>query len=143
MARGDIECVRATEAEVMRSSQPAAPGSIAATRPALSGHFTAEEKRKIFRAMVVSELEAGFLRYSRRQSLIQYAGKLGISEFDANLLIAEAQFHRDEIEPTGFISPATLDSLTSPERWSVSMRIAIALVIAIFIDLLLIRFVIH
>lgn len=93
--------------------------------------------------MVVGELEAGFLRYSRRQALIQYAARLGISEFDANLLIAEAQYHRDEIEPGGFHTPATLESLSQPERWSTPMRLALAIVIAIFIDLLLIRFVIH
>jgi hypothetical protein len=109
----------------------------------VNGHFTSEEKRKIFRGMVVAELEAGFLRYSKRQALIQYGTRLGLSEFDANLLIAEAQYHRNEIEPTGFLTPATLDALTRPERWSTSMRIAMALVVAIFIDLLLIRFVIH
>ena len=114
-----------------------------ATPVRVNGHFSSEEKRKIFRGMVVAELESGFLRYSKRQALIQYATRLGLAEFDANLLIAEAQYHRDEIEPTSFLTPATLDALTRPERWSTSMRIAMALVVAIFIDLLLIRFVVH
>jgi hypothetical protein len=125
------------------SSASSTPGSQTHPSRPQSGHFTSEEKRAIFRAMVVGELEAGFLRYSRRQALLEYAIRLGLSEFDANLLIAEAQYHRDEIEPTGFMTPATVDALSSPERWSTSMRIAVALVIAIFIDLLLIRFVIH
>src|SRR5690606_16644928 len=66
--------------------------------------FTAEEKRKIFRGMVVGELEAGFLRYSRRQALLNYAARLGIPEFEANLLIAEAQYNAGDIEPIGLES---------------------------------------
>ena len=127
----------------MRSPGPASPIDSTRATHGPTGCFTSDEKRKIFRGMVVAELEAGFLRYSRRQSLIQYARRLGISEFDANLLIAEAQYRRDEIEPTGFLSPATLESVAAPERWSISMRLALALVAAIFIDLLLIRFFLH
>ncbi len=96
--------------------------------------FTREEKRRIFRGMVVGELEAGYLRYSRRQALLRYAGKLGISEFDATLLIAEAQFHSGEIEPVHFDTAATLESLARPERWSVSLRMTFAVVAAACID---------
>lgn len=123
----------------MRLIRPDTPQSAASS----AGHFTAEEKRKIFRGMVVSELEAGFLRYSRRQALIAYGRRLGLSEFDANLLIAEAQYHRDEITPTGFTSTINLETVTRPETWSVSLRIGMALAIAIFVDLLLIRFIAH
>ena len=57
-------------------------------RKASSGEsFTRQEKRDIFRGMVIGELEAGFLRYSRRKALLNYAGRLGINEFDAALLI--------------------------------------------------------
>lgn len=114
------------------------------TRRSTTGHarpvavFTREEKRKIFRGMVVGELEAGFLRYSRRQALINYAGMLGIPEFEANLLIAEAQYHAGDIEPVGFDAAATLQSVARPEAWSPSLRISFALAAAILIDLLLI-----
>lgn len=100
--------------------------------------FTREEKRQIFRGMVVGELEAGFLRYSRRQALINYARMLGISEFEANLLIAEAQYHAGDIEPVGFDAAATFQSVSRPEAWSPSLRISFALAAAILIDLLLI-----
>jgi hypothetical protein len=100
--------------------------------------FTSEEKRRIFKGMVVGELEAGFLRYSKREELIRYAASLGLSEFEAMLLIAEAQYHRGEIEPLRFESAATFETLSSPDTWSVPMRLAFALVAAICFDLVLI-----
>ena len=100
--------------------------------------LTMEDKRNIFKGMVVGELESGFLRYSRRQSLLGYAAKLGIGEFEASLLIAEAQFHASDIEPIQFNTAATLETLTRPDAWSAQMRLVFALTAAIFIDLLLI-----
>jgi hypothetical protein len=101
-------------------------------RPATA--FTSEEKRRLFKGMVVGELEAGFLRYSKREQLIGYAAQLGMSEFEAMLLIAEAQYRADQIEPLHFESAATLGSLTRPDAWSIPMRLSFALVAAIFID---------
>ncbi len=106
--------------------------------PAPAVRFSSEEKRKIFKGMVVGELEAGFLRYSRRQALMQYASALGIGEFEANLLIAEAQYNAGDLEPVSFESALTLASVTQPETWSSSLRLAFALVAAMFIDLALI-----
>lgn len=103
--------------------------------------FTSEEKRRIFRSMVVGELEAGFLRYSKREELIRYAANLGLTEFEAMLLIAEAQHNADQIEPLHFQSAATLASLSRPEAWSIPMRLSVALVIAAFIDLVLIYWI--
>lgn len=100
--------------------------------------FTHEEKRRIFRGMVAGELEAGILRYSRRTQLLRYAERLGIDEFEATLLIAEAQYHADQIEPIRFDSDASLESLSRPEAWSIPVRLAVAVMAAIFINLLLI-----
>jgi hypothetical protein len=100
--------------------------------------FTAEEKRRIFRSMVVGELEAGYLRYSKREELIRYGAHLGLTEFECMLLIAEAQHNAGQIEPLRFGSAATLDTLTRPDAWSIPMRLSFALVIAILLDLLLI-----
>lgn len=61
--------------------------------------LTAEDKRAFFKGVVVNCLDAGFLRYSRRQELLKIAEQLGIGEFEACLLIAEAQFHSDTIDP--------------------------------------------
>lgn len=103
--------------------------------------FTSEEKRRIFKSMVVGELDAGFLRYSKREELIGYAGRLGLTEFEAMLLIAEAQHNADQIEPVHFDSAATLEALSRPEAWSIPMRLSFALIIAVFIDLLLIYWI--
>jgi hypothetical protein len=103
--------------------------------------FTSEEKRRIFRSMVVGELDAGFLRYSKREELIRYAGQLGLTEFEAMLLIAEAQHHAEQIEPIHFDSAATLAALSRPDVWSIPMRLTFALIAAAFIDLLLIYWI--
>ena len=88
--------------------------------------------------MVVSEVEQGILRYSRRTALMQYAAKLGIPEFEASLLIAEAQYHSGDIEPIHFDAAATLESITRPDAWSIPMRLTFALVTAVLVDLLVI-----
>lgn len=100
--------------------------------------LTYEEKRRIFKGMVVAELEAGFLRYSKRQELMRYAHHLDIPEFEATLLMAEAQYHVDDIDPVSFDSMASLSNLTRPDTWSISLRIAIAFVAALLIDVVLI-----
>jgi hypothetical protein len=100
--------------------------------------FTLGEKREIFKGMVVGELEAGFLRYSRRQALLEYAQKLGIPEFEACLLIAEAQYHAGDIEPIRLDSAATLENVEKMENWSVPVKLLVALFVAVFVDLLLI-----
>ncbi len=99
--------------------------------------FTREEKRRVFKSMVVGQLEAGFLRYSKRQELLRYADILGLREFDATLLIAEAQYDADHIEPIGFSSAATFSAVSAVERWSTSMRLMFAAGAAAIIDGLL------
>lgn len=105
--------------------------------------FTAEEKRQVFKGMVVSELESGFLRYSRRQALLKYAEILGIGEFEASLLIAEAQFRTGDLEPASFYTAVDLDSLTRPYTWSFPVRMGFVIAAAILIDLLLIYWIFH
>jgi len=105
--------------------------------------FTIEEKRNVFKGMVVGELEAGFLRYSRRQALLKYAEVLGIGEFEASLLIAEAQFHSGDLEPASFHTPVDLDSLTRPDTWSIPLRMGFVISAAIFVDLLLIYWIFY
>jgi len=117
----------------------------AAAKPAVArplyaqpDQLTTVEKRHIFKRMVVSELEAGFLRYSRREVLLKHAASLNIPEFEACLLIAEAQFHSGDIEPIEFQAAATLESITQPEAWSIPLRLAVALAAAVVIDLVVI-----
>ena len=123
----------------MSQRSPSVPGKSFSSRiERPPPRFTGQEKRRILKAMVVGELEAGFLRYSRRQALLGYAAKLGIPEFEACLLIAEAQYHAGDIEPIRFEDAATLDTVGHPEAWSVPMRLAFTLVAALFVDLLLV-----
>ena len=125
----------------MRERIPSAWGKSSASPPApdrASAPFTGQEKRDIFKGMVVAELEAGFLRYSRRQALLKYAARLGIPEFEACLLIAQAQYHSGDIEPIQFGTAATLDTISHPEAWSIPMRLAFTLAAAVFVDLMLI-----
>ena len=101
-------------------------------------NFSSEEKRTIFKGMVVGELEAGFLRYSKRQALLRYAAGLNIPEFEACLLIAEAQYRAGDIEPAGFNTTGIIDQAAKPVFLSIPWRLGLALTIAIFIDLALI-----
>jgi hypothetical protein len=96
------------------------------------------EKRIIFKQMVVSKLEGGFLRYSSRQSLMHAASQLGIGEFEATLLIAEAQYYSDDVE-TVRIDPIPLNrqSALSEDR-SALARIGLALITGVFVDLLVV-----
>ena len=89
--------------------------------------------REVFKGVVVSSLDAGFLRYSRRQELLELAGRLGISEFEASLLIAEAQFRSGEIDPVEFAQTG-LTVKPVAAGLSVTAKIALALVLAVFVD---------
>ena len=125
-----------------RASSSLDEPSVAPERKAQStDRLTREEKRAVFKRMVVAELESGFLRYSRREALLKYAKILGFSEFDACLLIAEAQYHAGDLEPIR-IDPATsLDTAGQPELRAIPTRLSFALTAAIFIDLLLIYWI--
>jgi hypothetical protein len=100
--------------------------------------FTPEQKREIFKGMVVAALDAGFLRYSRRQELLRSASCLGIGEFEACLLIAEAQFRSGEIDPVQMDDLAGLAFEPLAHHASASSRITLALVLAAFIDLVIV-----
>ncbi len=101
--------------------------------------FSAEEKRRIFKAMVVSELEAGLLRYTRRQRLLKYAETLGIPAFEASLLIAEAQFHAARLAAPSLAPEEQTPLILRPNSWPIWAKISFALVIAVIIDVILIR----
>jgi len=107
----------------------------------------AVDKRQIFKQMVVAELEAGFLRYSRRQALMRYAKRIGIGEFDATLLMAEAQFYADQIEP-GHVDVLLADEagpfVVSEEAraWSAPARLMFAAGTALLVDLVLVYWLI-
>jgi hypothetical protein len=99
------------------------------------------ERRAIFKKMAAQELEAGLLRYSRRQRLIHYGRMLGFSPFEAHLLIAEAQYEAGHLLPPTFDSTANLERMSDPEAWPTWFKVSFALIAAMIIDLLIIQFV--
>lgn len=101
-----------------------------------------QQIRDVFKGMVVSQLEAGFLRYSRREKLMRYARQLHIPEFEASLLIAEAQFYSGDIPPLDFDSLVDWNTISRPEGWSVSMRLTFAAVAALLVDLAVIHWLV-
>lgn len=115
----------------LRIARP--PGEPPAAEP--GGTFTVEEKKRIFKTMVVAALDAGFLRYSRRQELLAEAARLGIGEFEACLLIAEAQFHSAEIDPADSGELTSYDSAEVARGLSISTQLTLALIAAVLIDL--------
>lgn len=109
--------------------------------PPPTGTFSPAQKREVFKRMVVSELDAGFLRYSKREALMKYAAQAGISEFEASLLIAEAVYREKDLEPLAFDSAATLATLSHVEVWPIRIKLAVALLAAALIDLVLIYWI--
>jgi hypothetical protein len=104
--------------------------------------FTQAEKRKIFSEMVVAELEGGLLRYSRRRALIRFADDMGIPPFDANLLIAQAQYRARQLDPIEFDTLLDMPKATHPEVWPAGYRLAFALITAAIVNLLVIAWIV-
>ncbi|MEW6253014.1 MAG: hypothetical protein AB1716_20440, partial [Planctomycetota bacterium] len=50
----------------------------------------------VLRLLIEAALEEGLLRYSRRQMIVERARELGLSEFQAHLLIAQVQYGETE-----------------------------------------------
>ena len=96
------------------------------------------DKRQVFKQMVVGSLEAGFLRYSKRKALLDYASRIGISEFDAMLLIAEAQFYADRIDAARVDAALVGPAPPRVEAFSPRGKLLLALGTAVAVDLVLI-----
>jgi hypothetical protein len=87
------------------------------------------------RRLIAQNLEDGLLRYSRRQKLLAEARRLGFSEFQAQLLIAQVQFGDRELEPA---RPSQRPTEVAPVC-AVVARLAAAGVLALAIFLGLVR----
>jgi hypothetical protein len=114
-----------------------------------AGHraeFTPGERRRIFQQMVITELEGGVLRYTRRRALQRYAEEIGIPAFDANLLIAEAQYRARQLDPIELDAGSDLLLPQTPPRssfWPTGYHLAFALLAASIVDLILIGWIIR
>lgn len=100
--------------------------------------LSAKDKRDLFKALVIGSLDAGFLRYSQRQELLRIAAQLGFEEFEACLLIAEAQFHSDAIDPADAGQLEAYDVAPVARQASFSMPLGSALLAAALVDAIII-----
>ncbi len=99
------------------------------------------EARIIFAAMVKADIEAGLLRYSKRRRLVRYATKIGIPEFEAQLIMARV---RTEAGPNEPVQPLTSegirDTLSRARQDNLTMRkILIATAAAAAVNLMTIN----
>lgn len=60
----------------------------------LEARFGDDDLRRL-RLLIAASLEGGLLRYSRRREILAEAQRCGLSDFEAQLLIAEVQFGSD------------------------------------------------
>ncbi len=67
----------------------------------LRGWPSPEDAPAYLKALIAASLEGGLLRYSRRMQILEQARQLGISDFQAQLLIAQVQFGGPEGLKTG------------------------------------------
>jgi hypothetical protein len=85
------------------------------------------------RRLIAASIEDGLLRYSNRQAILDEGRRLGISDFHAQLLIAEVQFGGEHV-----LSPAAVPE-ADPEasrRWA---RLGAAGALGLAVLLLLLR----
>ncbi len=97
--------------------------------------------RTAFLRMVQHELHGGVLRYSRRKELVRFARRLGLSEFDAHLLIAQAQYGSPSAEPSATVEPVEPAYLVAPRPTPAWLKVSLALLVAAAVDLALIYWV--
>ncbi len=101
--------------------------------------FTKLELRQIFKRMVADELAKGPLPYGRRRKLMRYAAQTGLGPFEASMLIAQAQRETGQPDSLNVQQPDPLTTLVHPERWPIWFKLTAALIIALLVDLVVIR----
>lgn len=104
--------------------------------------FSDNQKRMIFRQMVAAELQQGRLPPLRRRQLVGFAQRLGIGHAEADLLIAQAQYATDAVEPPELTEdPLVATVLAVPHRRPRRIRLALILLTILVVDLLVVRLV--
>ncbi len=68
------------------------------------------------RALISASLEGGLLRHSRRQEILARARALGLSDFQAHLLIAQVQFGDDDA-PAGVLTIKPTPRVPAARLW--------------------------
>lgn len=97
--------------------------------------FNDENATRELRTLVSASLEGGLLRYSRRQEILSYAREIGISQFHAQLLIAQVQFGDDRL----LTVPRSERVSAGSEPYRAAQRLAAAGVLALALFLFMVR----
>jgi hypothetical protein len=83
------------------------------------------------RRLVNASLEGGLLRHSRRESILEEGRRLGLSDFQTQLLIAQVQFGDEQINPVGGGSRAlSLNARSAAARLAAVGILALAFFLA-------------
>ncbi len=103
------------------------------------------EARIIFAVMIKAEMEAGLLRYSKQRRLVRYAAKIGIAEFEAQLIMARV---RTETGPQGSVLILTPDeiqnALSRAQQFNLTMRkVLIATAAAAAVNMIMIKWLFY
>lgn len=99
------------------------------------------DKQQFFE-LVLAQLDAGLLRYSKRLQLIKLAKQWSISEFEANLIIAHAQYHLGKGKALDLTIRTDQQRPRGSEKFfSILIRTGLIVLLALLLDWLLIRWV--
>ncbi len=99
------------------------------------------DKQQFFE-LILAQLDAGLLRYSKRLQLIKLAKQWSISEFEANLIIAHAQYHLGKGKALDLTIRTDHQRPRRSERFfSILIRTGLIILLALLLDWLLIRWV--
>jgi hypothetical protein len=109
-------------------------------RTGISGpRFFQDRKRVIFRQMAAAEISEGHLPRRQRRRLLCYARSIGIGGPEAEMLIAQAEYGTDSVDPPDL----TQDDL-GEMAYSVSLRRAawsrLAVIVAVIVVAQLVLF---
>jgi len=121
---------------------PPLPGRRTETPDPASADQINDPRQRLFLA-AFEAMNGSLLRYSKRLELLKQARNWGISQFEANLIIAHAQYHAGRLKPPKLISGHAHDLPERPSRSALSLflRIVVLVVLALLLDLLLIRLI--
>jgi len=92
----------------------------------------------VFRALIEEELRSGRLTIARRRRIVRYAMAMGLSATDAGELIAECQSQALEESDKTTRSHALRLVYPSPPLVPAGVKLALAAIVAIALDILLV-----
>ncbi len=110
--------------------------------PIISANRPPDPDKQQFFELILAQLDGGLLRYSKRLQLIKLAKQWSISEFEANLIIAHAQYHLGKLDAPDLTIRTDQKSPSRSEKiFSMLIRTGVIILLALLLDWLLIRWI--